>query len=88
MRGILKKFCSDGEGYSGWFCRGRELTDDEKLERFKTRVLHVSDVNKYHQIYDRGIALGPSRIQGLVELTTQVVQDLEVVIYRRKNQNN
>ena len=64
---------------------GRELTDDEKLERFKTRVLHVSEVNKYHQIYDRGIALGPSRIQGLVELTTQVVQDLEVVIYRRKN---
>ena len=64
---------------------GAQLTDDEKLERFKTRVLHVSEVNKYHQIYDRGIDLGPSRIQGLVELTTQVVQDLEVVIYRRKN---
>ncbi len=79
------EFCSDGGGYSGWYSRGRELTDDEKLERFKTRVLHVSEVNKYHQIYDRGIALGPSRIQGMVELTTQVVQDLEVVIYRRKN---
>ena len=80
------EFSSDGGGYSGWYSRGRELTDDEKLERFKTRVLHVSDVNKYHQIYDRGIALGPSGIQRFVELTTQVVQDLEVVIYRRKNQ--
>ena len=79
------EFSSDGGGYSGWYSGGRKLTDDEKLERFKTRVLHVSEVNKYHQIYDRGIALGPSRIQGLVELTTQAVQDLEVVIYRRKN---
>ena len=79
------EFSSDGAGYSGWYSGGRELTDDEKLERFTTRVLHVSEVNKYHQIYDRGIALGPSRIQGLVELTSQAVQDLEVVIYRRKN---
>ena len=80
-----REFCSDGEGYSGWFGRERELTDDEKLGRFKMRVLHVSEVNKYHQIYDRGVALGPSNIQRVVEQTTQVLHDLEVLIHQREN---
>lgn len=79
------EFSTAGRGYSGWFSERHELTDDEKLERFKTRVLHVSEVNKYHQIYDRGIALGPSDIRRFVVRAAQAVHDLELVIYRREN---
>lgn len=50
------------------------------------RTLHVSEINKYHQFYDRGVTLGPKQIETDISFDEQHLRDLDVIIAERKAQ--
>ena len=70
------KYVRIGEGWTGWLSEKSHRPESDMIERFKMRTLHVSEINKYHQFYDRGVTLGPKQIETDISFDEQHLRDL------------